>query len=75
MSKIVMSLHLPEPKIRKRAVRAVQKHRDKSKYTRKQKHKAIGFPPVALCFCRYTRVQAQGIRVPRQTIRPMTPPA
>jgi hypothetical protein len=40
MSKIVMTLRLPEPKIRKRAVRAVQKHRDKSKYTRQQKHRA-----------------------------------
>ena len=40
MSKIIMQLHLPEPKVRKRAVRAVQKHRDKSKYTRKRKHKA-----------------------------------
>ena len=45
-----MTLRLPEPKIRKRAVRAVQKHRDKSQYTRRKKHKAIGFPPVALCF-------------------------
>jgi len=49
MSKIVMTLHLPEPKTRKRAVRAVQKHRDKSKYTRKQKHKAIGFGGLMFC--------------------------
>jgi len=40
MSKIIMCLHLPEPKIRKRAVKAVQKHKDKTKYTRKYKHKA-----------------------------------
>ena len=43
MSRIIMTLRLPEPKLRKRAVRAVQKHRDKSKYTRKQKHKAASF--------------------------------
>ena len=40
MSKIIMLLHLPEPKIRKRAIKAVQKHKDKTKYTRKCKHKA-----------------------------------
>ena len=43
MSKIVMRLHLLEPKVRKRAVRVVQKHKDKTKYTRKCKHKATGF--------------------------------
>ena len=43
MDKIVMRLHLPEPKVRKRTVRAVQKHQDKTKYTRKCKHKATGF--------------------------------
>ena len=43
MSRIIMTLRLPEPKLRKRAVRAVQKHRDKSKYTRKQKLKATSF--------------------------------
>jgi len=40
MGKIIMRLHLPEPKVRKRAVRAVQKHKDKAKYSRKCKHKA-----------------------------------
>ena len=40
MRKIIMRLHLPVPEIRKRAVRAVQKHKDKAKYTRKCKHKA-----------------------------------
>ncbi len=40
MGKIIMQLHLPEPKVRKCTVRAVQKHKDKSKYTRKRKHKA-----------------------------------
>jgi len=40
MGKIIMRLHLPEPKIRKRTVKAVQKHKDKTKYTRKCKHKA-----------------------------------
>ena len=43
MSKIIMLLHLPEPKIRKRAVKAVQKHKDKTKYTRKCKHRATDF--------------------------------
>ena len=40
MSKIIMRLHLQESKTRKRAVRPMQKHRDKTKYTRKYKHKA-----------------------------------
>jgi len=40
MGKIIMLLHLPEPKIRKRAVKAVQKHKGKTKYSRKHKHKA-----------------------------------
>jgi hypothetical protein len=40
MSKIIMRLHLPAPKVRKRAARAVLKHKDKTKYTRKCKHKA-----------------------------------
>lgn len=40
MSKIIMTLHIPEPKVRKKAVKAVQKHKDKSKYNRKTKHKA-----------------------------------
>jgi len=43
MRKIIIRLHLPEPKVRKLAVKAVQKHRDKTKYTRKCKHKATGF--------------------------------
>jgi len=40
MGKIIMLLHLPEPKIRKRTVKAVQKHKDKTQYTRKCKHRA-----------------------------------
>ena len=43
MSTIIMRLRLTEPKVRKRAVRAVQKHRDKTKYTRTRKHKATDF--------------------------------
>lgn len=39
MSKILMRLHLPEPKVRKATAKAEQKHKDKSKYTRKVKHK------------------------------------
>ena len=48
MSKIVMRLYLPEPQVRKRTARAVQKHKDKKKYTRQCKHKAAGFG--GLCF-------------------------
>jgi len=40
MGKTVMILNLVAPKTRKKAVRPLQKHRDKSKYSRKQKHKA-----------------------------------
>ena len=54
MSKTVMTLHLPEPKIRKRAVRAVQKHRDKSRYTRKRKHKAADTPAAFALIDAYT---------------------
>jgi hypothetical protein len=43
MSKVIMRLHLPEPKVRKRTARAVQKHRDRKKYTRQCKHRAAGF--------------------------------
>ena len=39
MGKIVMTLHLPEPKVRKQSAKAVQYHKDKSKYSRKAKHK------------------------------------
>jgi hypothetical protein len=51
MSKIIMRLHLPAPKVRKRAVRAAQKHKDKTKYTRKCKHKATGFAEPDRCSC------------------------
>lgn len=40
MSKIIMTLHIPESKLRKKQTRPVQQHKDKSKYTRKSKHKA-----------------------------------
>jgi hypothetical protein len=40
MSKIVMTLRLPEPKTRKKTAKAVQTHKDKSQYCRKAKHKA-----------------------------------
>ena len=46
MSKIVMRLHLSAPKVRKRTVKAVQKHKDKTKYTRKCKHR----PPVSVAY-------------------------
>lgn len=40
MGKTVMVLVLPEPKIRKATARAERPHRDKTRYTRKVKHKA-----------------------------------
>jgi opacity protein-like surface antigen len=43
MGKIIMRLYLPEPKVRKRAAKAVQTHRDKTRYTRKCKHR----PPLS----------------------------
>ena len=39
MGKIVMTLHLPEPKVRKKSAKAVQYHKDKATYCRKAKHK------------------------------------
>lgn len=39
-NKTVMVLVLPEPKVRKATARAERPHRDKTKYTRKVKHKA-----------------------------------
>jgi hypothetical protein len=39
MGKIVMTLRLPDPKVRKKTAKAVQYHKDKSKYCRKAKHK------------------------------------
>ena len=39
MDKIFMRLRLPEPKVRKAVAKAQQKHKDKSKYTRKVKRK------------------------------------
>ncbi len=50
MSKILMRLHLPEPKVRKVTTKTEQKHKDKSKYTRKHKHKGPGASPRGLCF-------------------------
>ena len=65
MSKIVMTLCLPEPKVRKRAVRTVMKHRDRTKYTRKLKHKAAEMAALLLC----KKISGAGARtqaVPRQ---------
>jgi hypothetical protein len=39
MSKIIMTLHLPEPKVRRKTAKAVQYHKDNSKYCCKAKHK------------------------------------
>ena len=40
MSKVLFVLELPEPKIRKNHAPPSKKHKDVSKYSRKQKHKA-----------------------------------
>lgn len=47
MAKIIMTLVIPDPKVRKPQAKAVQKHRDKTKYTRKVKHKAPEWGPCA----------------------------
>jgi len=39
MGKIVMTLHLPEARVRKKSARPVHCHKDKAKYCRKAKHK------------------------------------
>jgi hypothetical protein len=49
MGKIVMTLRLPDPKVRKKTAKAVQYHKDKSKYCRKAKHKGPGWNPTGLC--------------------------
>lgn len=56
MSKIIMRLHLPGPKVRKATAKAEQKHKDKSKYTRKVKHKGSeGIPKVPLLLGRQNK--------------------
>lgn len=47
MAKIIMTLVIPDPKVRKPQAKAVQKHKDKTKYTRKVKHKAPEWGPCA----------------------------
>lgn len=54
MSKILIRLHLPEPKVRKATAKAEQKHKDKSKYTRKVKHKGSWDSPKGLCLFGWT---------------------
>lgn len=39
MGKTVMVLIIPEPKVRKATAKPVQKHKDKTAYNRKAKHK------------------------------------
>jgi len=67
-----MTLHLPAPKFRKRAARAVQKLRDKSKYTRQQKHKAI--ESGGLMFCAPGRARELGESPPMPDKRPLHKP-
>lgn len=39
MGKTVMVLVIPEPKVRKATAKPVRKHKDKTTYSRKAKHK------------------------------------
>lgn len=39
-NKTVMVLVIPEPKVRKATAKAARPHKDKTKYSRKAKHKA-----------------------------------
>lgn len=39
MGKTVMVLVIPEPKVRKATAKPVRKHKDKTAYSRKAKHK------------------------------------
>ena len=41
MGKTVMVLVIPEPKVRKATAKPVRKHKDKTAYSRKAKHKAL----------------------------------
>jgi hypothetical protein len=51
MGKIVMTISLPELKVRKTTAKAVQYHKDKTKYCRKAKHKGpLGETPEGLKF-------------------------
>jgi hypothetical protein len=54
MGKVIMTLALPEPKVRKKTAKAVQYHKDRSKYDRKVKHK--GPQPTGLCRLRVCHV-------------------
>lgn len=45
MGKTIMTLVIPASKVRKPQPKAAQKHKDKTKYTRKVKHKAPDWGP------------------------------
>jgi uncharacterized membrane protein YqgA involved in biofilm formation len=68
-----MTLVLPEPKARKRGVRPVLKHRDKSKYVRKEKHKAAhgGFGVLRgfFYFLPFYNFSVQAYFAPRNAVR------
>ncbi len=55
MSKTIMVLHLPEAKVRKKTAKAVQHHKDKTKYSRKAKHKGPRIFPKGLFYFARTR--------------------
>ena len=48
MGKTVMVLVIPEPKVRKATAKPVRKHKDKTAYSRKAKHKT---PRMGVFFC------------------------
>jgi hypothetical protein len=60
MSRIIATLELPDPRVRKKTAKAVRLHRDKSQYSRKRKHKGPWEEPRGpLCFCMLTMPSKQ----------------
>ncbi|MDR1241913.1 MAG: hypothetical protein LBM00_03885 [Deltaproteobacteria bacterium] len=59
MGRVIATLELPEPRVRKKTAGAVQLHRDKNKYTRKDKHKGLREESRGLCVSRGVRVKVK----------------
>lgn len=51
MGKTVMVLVIPEPKVRKATAKLVRKHKDKTAYSRKAKHKTPEWGSFCLGIC------------------------
>lgn len=60
MGKTVMVLVIPEPKVRKSTAKPVRKHKDKTAYSRKAKHKTPRMG-VLLCLGSCDGVCASGV--------------